>query len=111
MKRSIRCLLPALFLLASGFAAAPVAAQGPPPGPVFTFPVPFILQVDAVGAGGTEAEALNNALTELRATYIVLRYDITSSICAPVDLPGQPEFELCGVWVHAWVLRKAWILH
>jgi hypothetical protein len=109
MSKPIRCLLFALCLVLPGLAAAPAAAQTPPAS-AFIFPVPLFFQVDAVGAGETEADALDNALDALRETYLVLRYEVTNSVCAPLELPGQPDSTLCGVQVHAWVLRKAFIL-
>jgi hypothetical protein len=115
MSRIVRPLLATLCLLTLGFAAAPGFAQaGPIPAAAFAAPIKLIQEVDVVGAGATETEALNNALATLNANYRVLRYTATNSFCTEVEIPtGLNTYDtitLCSVQVHAWVLFKAIVL-
>lgn len=114
MTRTTRALMLALCLTTFGLSALPAAAQAPGPFVVVGPAIPLIRTVTIVGAGATEAEALANALSRLRADYLVMRYTVIRTLCTEVELPSGPNdingpetFMLCSAEVQARVIPKA----
>lgn len=111
--RLFRATLGAALGLALGLVALPSAAQPLPTPALILVPAP-IKTVTVVGAGETEAAAINEALEAIRESYLVLDYDILSSRCDDVQInPAQDPTEtipLCSATVEARVIRKTiWI--
>lgn len=114
MTRTTRVLMLALCLLTFGLSALPAAATAVPPGSFVVGPmIPLLRTVTVVGAGPTAAEALANALSRLRADYLVLRYTVGPTLCSEIELPSGPNdfnpetITLCSVEVQARVIPKA----
>jgi len=84
MLRIQRLLLLAILALTFGLAVAPADA-------LEAVPIPIRCGIIATGAGGTEAEALDNALDILRESYWVTSYTVVSSFCTETRIyTGNP---------------------
>lgn len=71
----------------------------------------LITTVTVVGAGETEAEAIDNAYDLLHASYFVLSSNLVNSFCTTDDPPGPiGPITLCAAEVEARVIRKATII-
>jgi hypothetical protein len=105
--RSIRTLTLAALLFALIVPMAPMQAHAQEPAFVLTIQK-LITTVTVVGAGETEAEAIDNAYDLLHASYFVLSSTVVNSFCSTDDPPGPiGPITLCAAEVEARVLRKA----
>lgn len=97
MSRIRSFLLLALLALTFGLTTAPGHASG----------VPSIGRCNITGAGlgETEAEALANALANLRANYFIFSYTVSNPICTEIDLTPWNPYDgletICSVMVTA----------
>jgi hypothetical protein len=112
MNRNHRVLLLAVLVLFLGLNAA--QAQTPSWSPIGTIVRPFC-NITVIGAGETSAEALSNALAELRSKYLVFSYRVVQARCeqieildpTPLDPFGTRTVTLCWAEVSACGIRKA----
>lgn len=86
--------------------AIPAVSQAQPPSFPFTFQK-LIQTVTVVAPGGTEAEAIDNAIVMLEEDYRVLSYTVLNSFCTEDDPPGPiGPITICAAEVEARVIRK-----
>lgn len=101
----------ALLLLVSGLTAA--SAQTPPPVPALKI-WPLCNQTVYGFSDTSTADALNNALTEVREDYLLLSYTVVESRCDEIEildpLPNDPFHTttetLCWVELRVCAIRK-----
>ena len=113
LRNNRRVLLLAVLVMLLGLSAA--QAQAPAPWtPIGTIVRPFC-NLTVIGVGDTSAEALNNALAELRSKYFVFSYTVVQSRCEQIEIPDPTPLDpfatqtetLCWVELKACGLRKA----
>jgi hypothetical protein len=104
--RSIRVLTLAALLVA---LIVPMAHAQEPGFHIGVFKL--IRTVTVVGAGETEADAIDNAYDLLHASYFVLSSSVVNSFCTTDDPPGPiGPITLCAAEVEARVIPKATII-
>jgi hypothetical protein len=105
--RSLRTLTLVALLVA---LLAPVAAHAQFPAFQLTLQK-LIWTVTVVGAGDTEADAIDNAYDLLHKDYLVLSSTVVNSFCTTDDPPGPiGPITLCAAEVEARVIRKATLM-
>lgn len=115
LRNNRRVLLLAVLVMLLGINAA----QALPANwtPVGTIVRPFC-NISVIGVGDTSAEALSNALAELRSKYMVFSYRVVQSRCDTSEIPDPTPLDpfatqtvtICWTELSACGIRKAVIL-
>jgi hypothetical protein len=106
MFRMQRLLLLAVLALTFGLAVAPAYA-------IEAVPIPINCSLTAVGAGGTKAEAIDNALDKLAESWWITSYTVVRAFCSEVRIyTGNPlhpydTVTLCSAEVSACGILKS----
>ena len=106
MFRIQRLLLFAVLALAFGLTAPPAYA-------LEAGPLPINCSLSAVGAGGTKAEAIDNALDKLAESWWITSYTVVRAFCSEVRIyTGNPlhpydTVTLCSAEVSACGILKS----
>ena len=113
MLRNHRRVLP-LALLVMLFGVSAAQAETAPWTPVGTIVRPFC-NITVIGVGETSAEALDNALAQLKSDYLVFSYRVVRSRCDTTEIPdptpldpfATQEVTICWAELSACGIRKA----
>jgi hypothetical protein len=110
-----RALLLAVLVMLLGLSVA--QAETAPWTPVGTIVRPFC-NITVIGVGETSAEALSNALAQLKADYLVFSYRVVRSRCDTTEIPdptpldpfATQEVTICWTELSACGIRKAVVI-